>query len=165
MFGNSVDFGSVPRLCPYKCRISNLILSDKDVVHVAVGLVVNSNDEVLIALRHPDSHQGGLWEFPGGKVEQGESTKEALRRELLEELNWTEEDMRRFADRWQNVRRLPPSADPDQNQDVQDALRSLGLRKPSRATQNTRDSADSLRGIRDSGNLNITACILGIWGD
>ena len=55
-------------------------------VHVAVGVVRNEGGEVLISLRHPDSHQGGLWEFPGGKVEVGESLESALARELREEL-------------------------------------------------------------------------------
>ena len=55
-------------------------------VHVAVGVLRNSAGEILISLRHPDSHQGNLWEFPGGKVEQGESVQAALLRELREEL-------------------------------------------------------------------------------
>ena len=56
-------------------------------VHVAVGIIRNENDEILIALRSEDKHQGGLWEFPGGKVEYGESVVEALGRELREELD------------------------------------------------------------------------------
>jgi 8-oxo-dGTP diphosphatase len=56
-------------------------------VHVAVGVIAaTSGAAVLLSLRHPDSHQGGLWEFPGGKVESGESLREALDRELYEEL-------------------------------------------------------------------------------
>jgi 8-oxo-dGTP diphosphatase len=55
-------------------------------VHVAVGVIVNEAKEILIALRSEQSHQGGLWEFPGGKLEIGESVKEALKRELNEEL-------------------------------------------------------------------------------
>lgn len=55
-------------------------------VHVAVGVIVNTRGEILISRRHADSHQGGLWEFPGGKVEPGESVVEALQRELQEEL-------------------------------------------------------------------------------
>ena len=58
-----------------------------DIVHVAVAVIVNTNNEVCISLRHKDSHQGGLWEFPGGKVEQGETIKQALAREIREELN------------------------------------------------------------------------------
>ena len=55
-------------------------------VHVAVGVVLNADNEILITRRAADSHQGGLWEFPGGKVETGESVQSALARELREEL-------------------------------------------------------------------------------
>ena len=55
-------------------------------VHVAVGVILNTRGRVLITRRATDSHQGGLWEFPGGKVESGESVQEALHRELREEL-------------------------------------------------------------------------------
>lgn len=55
-------------------------------LHVAVGVVTNARGEVLIAKRPAHAHQGGLWEFPGGKLEQGESVQDALRRELVEEL-------------------------------------------------------------------------------
>jgi len=56
-------------------------------IHVAVGIVRNNSGEVLIAFRDQHKHQGGLWEFPGGKVELGESVSTALSRELEEELN------------------------------------------------------------------------------
>lgn len=59
----------------------------KDEIHVAVAVITNSRKEVLISLRPEDAHQGGLWEFPGGKVEPGESTLEALKREISEELD------------------------------------------------------------------------------
>lgn len=59
----------------------------KPQLHIAVGVVVNDSGEVLIARRPSDLHQGGLWEFPGGKVEAGENVREALARELFEELN------------------------------------------------------------------------------
>ncbi|MCR9105877.1 MAG: 8-oxo-dGTP diphosphatase MutT [Gammaproteobacteria bacterium] len=55
-------------------------------VHVAVGVIVDRQGAVLLSLRSADAHQGGLWEFPGGKVESGESVEDALRRELREEL-------------------------------------------------------------------------------
>lgn len=55
-------------------------------VHVAVGVILDEKGKVLITRRATDSHQGGLWEFPGGKVEPGESLRDALSRELLEEL-------------------------------------------------------------------------------
>lgn len=55
-------------------------------VHVAVGVIVDDQSRILIALRQAESHQGGLWEFPGGKVELGETVLQALARELDEEL-------------------------------------------------------------------------------
>ena len=55
-------------------------------IHVAVAVIVNSEQEVLLALRQLHQHQGGLWEFPGGKVEAGESVFDALVREIQEEL-------------------------------------------------------------------------------
>ena len=55
-------------------------------VHVAVGVVLDPAGKVLISRRAGNSHQGGLWEFPGGKVEPGESLATALARELREEL-------------------------------------------------------------------------------
>lgn len=55
-------------------------------LQVAVGVVINAAGQVLIAQRKQDAHQGGLWEFPGGKLEPGESAEAALRRELHEEL-------------------------------------------------------------------------------
>ncbi len=58
-------------------------------VHVAVGVIRGDCDSVLLALRAQDSHQGGLWEFPGGKVEAGETVTQALTRELQEELGIT----------------------------------------------------------------------------
>ena len=56
-------------------------------LHVVAGLIYNlERDKILIAKRPADSHQGGLWEFPGGKVAPGESAYQALCRELQEEL-------------------------------------------------------------------------------
>ncbi len=57
-----------------------------DALHVAAAVITNRKGELLIARRPAERHQGGLWEFPGGKVEPGESVQQALRRELEEEL-------------------------------------------------------------------------------
>jgi 8-oxo-dGTP diphosphatase len=57
------------------------------VLHVAVGVVRAPDGRILIAKRPAHAHQGDLWEFPGGKLEPGESVAQALRRELREELN------------------------------------------------------------------------------
>lgn len=54
--------------------------------HVGAGLVVNRRGELLIAQRHEKSMLGGLWEFPGGKQEPGETMAECISRELKEEL-------------------------------------------------------------------------------
>jgi 8-oxo-dGTP diphosphatase len=66
----------------------------KKLIHVAVGVIFKcaldnkseEKGEILIAKRAENQHQGGLWEFPGGKVEEGESVQVALQRELEEEL-------------------------------------------------------------------------------
>lgn len=55
-------------------------------VHVAAAVIRDVSGCVLLARRPLDKHQGGLWEFPGGKVEAGESVEQALARELDEEL-------------------------------------------------------------------------------
>lgn len=56
------------------------------IVHVAVGVIQDSRGRILIAKRHAAQHMGGLWEFPGGKVEADETVQQALHRELAEEL-------------------------------------------------------------------------------
>lgn len=55
-------------------------------VHVAVGVILDDQGRILLSKRAVDAHQGGLWEFPGGKVEVGETIQSALARELAEEL-------------------------------------------------------------------------------
>ena len=51
-----------------------------------VAAVIRRERQLLISLRPPQGERGGLWEFPGGKVEAGESEPEALQREIREEL-------------------------------------------------------------------------------
>jgi 8-oxo-dGTP diphosphatase len=55
-------------------------------IHVAVGVLIDAKDCVLLTRRLKDTHLAGYWEFPGGKVEAGESVQTALARELQEEL-------------------------------------------------------------------------------
>lgn len=54
--------------------------------HIAVG-IVERNGKILIARRPEDAMLGGLWEFPGGKTEDGETLEQAVVRELREELD------------------------------------------------------------------------------
>ncbi|HBT03942.1 MAG TPA: 8-oxo-dGTP diphosphatase MutT [Thermodesulfobacterium commune] len=54
-------------------------------VRVVAGFI-EKHGKVLVVKRPTDKKRGGFWEFPGGKVEAGESLQEALRRELKEEL-------------------------------------------------------------------------------
>ncbi|WP_238385203.1 (deoxy)nucleoside triphosphate pyrophosphohydrolase [Nesterenkonia muleiensis] len=54
-----------------------------------VAAVVFDDEKVLACRRKPDKAAGGLWEFPGGKIESGESPQEALVREIREELGTT----------------------------------------------------------------------------
>ncbi|MBW8723288.1 MAG: NUDIX domain-containing protein [Polaromonas sp.] len=62
---------------------------DRKVVDVAVGVLIRANGEFLLTSRPPGKVYEGYWEFPGGKLEQGESVEEALRRELQEEIGVT----------------------------------------------------------------------------
>ncbi|MGJ3500137.1 8-oxo-dGTP diphosphatase [Piscirickettsia salmonis] len=55
-------------------------------IQVAVGVIENQQGQVLTALRPEHVDQGGLWEFPGGKLEEGEGALCALKRELQEEV-------------------------------------------------------------------------------
>jgi len=63
-------------------------------LHVTAGVIYNSKQEILLARRSSHVHQGDLWEFPGGKCEIGESTEQALTRELNEELGISIEQAR-----------------------------------------------------------------------
>ena len=56
-------------------------------IDVVCGVIEDAEGRFLACLRPQGKHLGGLWEFPGGKVEPGESSVDALIRELLEELS------------------------------------------------------------------------------
>jgi 8-oxo-dGTP diphosphatase len=53
---------------------------------VAAVILSSCGEKLFIAKRASQAHQGGLWEFPGGKKEQGETAEQALTRELQEEI-------------------------------------------------------------------------------
>ena len=73
-------------------------------IHVAVGILISPVGKVLITRRPDHVHQGGLWEFPGGKVEDGEPVAAALNRELHEELGVTVQ----AAEPWLKIRHAYP---------------------------------------------------------
>ncbi|EEO28283.1 8-oxo-dGTP diphosphatase MutT [Oxalobacter paraformigenes] len=58
-------------------------------IDVAVGILMKDNGDVLLAQRPAGKAYEGYWEFPGGKVEAGETVEEALKREFMEELGIT----------------------------------------------------------------------------
>lgn len=60
--------------------------ANRQAVDVAVGVLLRPNGEFLLTSRPPGKVYEGYWEFPGGKLEPGESVEQALRRELQEEI-------------------------------------------------------------------------------
>ncbi len=63
--------------------------ADRKEVEVAVGVLLRADGMFLLTSRPKGKAYEGYWEFPGGKVEAGESVEQALRRELLEEIGIT----------------------------------------------------------------------------
>lgn len=55
-------------------------------IHIAAGIIQNTLGNIFITQRGPDMHMANKWEFPGGKLEEGETAKQALVRELHEEV-------------------------------------------------------------------------------
>ena len=62
---------------------------DRPVVDVAVGVLMRPDGDFLLTSRPPGKVYEGYWEFPGGKLEAGETVEQALRRELHEEIGIT----------------------------------------------------------------------------
>ena len=63
--------------------------ADRTLVDVAVGVLIRPNGDFLLTSRPPGKAYAGYWEFPGGKLEAGETVAQALTRELSEELGIT----------------------------------------------------------------------------
>ena len=59
----------------------------RPIVEVAVGILINSEQSILLGQRPEGKPYAGYWEFPGGKIEAGETLLQALQRELQEEIN------------------------------------------------------------------------------
>jgi 8-oxo-dGTP diphosphatase len=59
---------------------------DRKIVEVAVGVLIDVDGSFLLTSRPPGKVYAGYWEFPGGKLEPGETVDQALRRELQEEI-------------------------------------------------------------------------------
>ena len=62
---------------------------DAPLVEVAVGILIDADGRYLLTTRPPGKAYAGYWEFPGGKLEAGETVEAALRRELQEEIGVT----------------------------------------------------------------------------
>jgi len=60
-----------------------------EIIEVSAGLIRDADGRYLITQRRKGSHLAGRWEFPGGKIEPGETPAAGLRRELIEELSAT----------------------------------------------------------------------------
>ena len=63
--------------------------TNRKTVDVAVGVLIKPNGDFLLTSRPPGKVYEGYWEFPGGKLESGETVEQALRRELQEEIGIT----------------------------------------------------------------------------
>jgi len=66
--------------------------ADRSLVQVAVGVLVRDDQAFLLTSRPEGKAYAGYWEFPGGKLEAGETVEHALRRELQEEIGITIHD-------------------------------------------------------------------------
>ena len=64
-------------------------MRNNKVIHVAIAIIINCEQQILLARRQAHQSHSGKWEFPGGKVELGETVGQALQREIKEELALT----------------------------------------------------------------------------
>lgn len=74
------------------------MITIKKTVHVVGAIIENENKDILCALRGPEMTLPNYWEFPGGKIEDGESKEAALIREIQEELGCTIEVLKHVDD-------------------------------------------------------------------
>ena len=77
--------------------IQNIWRKKEMAVIEVVAAVIYKENKFMIAQRNLKKSQGGLWEFPGGKIEPGETREEALKREIYEEFH-AEIKVRRIGD-------------------------------------------------------------------
>jgi collagen type III alpha len=78
--------------------------------------------------------------------------KEQPDSELLRELNWTQDDLNSFLQRWERARELANSPDPEKRRQWTEQLRSLGLTPPAARARAAEGRNDALRGLEDSGS-------------
>ena len=79
--------------------------AQRKIVHVAAAVITRPDGSFLLGQRAPDTFYPGYWEFPGGKVEPGETPRDALIRELDEELGLTEPAIGPLV--WQRLHIIP----------------------------------------------------------
>ena len=70
----------------------------KKLIKVVGAIIENDKDEILCALRSPEMDLPNMWEFPGGKIEEGETLSDAIVREIKEELDCSVEFVEVFED-------------------------------------------------------------------
>jgi 8-oxo-dGTP diphosphatase len=80
-----MDYTDTPTYFNFSVQWNAMTLKHKP-IDVAVGILLRDNGDVLLGQRPEGKPYAGYWEFPGGKVEQGESILDALKREFVEEL-------------------------------------------------------------------------------
>ena len=85
----STPFASSVDAMPLQAIGKDCMVEDRKHTEVAVGILVRDDGALLLSTRPAGKPYAGYWEFPGGKLEVGETVEQALRRELIEELGVT----------------------------------------------------------------------------